>query len=64
MQTLLTSEQLSAGIDRLALEVGRESAGRPLTLIGVLTGSIVLVADLIRRLDGPVHVSKIGRAHV
>ena len=57
MKTLLTSEQLSAGIDRLAAEVGRGATGRPLTVIGVLTGSIVLVADLIRRLDGPVHVS-------
>ena len=35
------------------------SAGQPLTVIGVLTGSIVLVADLMRRLEGPVHVSMV-----
>jgi hypoxanthine phosphoribosyltransferase len=59
MQTLLTPDQLSAGIDRLAGEVGRDPTGRPLTVIGVLTGSIMLVADLIRRLEGPVHLSMV-----
>ena len=36
------------------VEIGRYYAGRPLTIIGVLTGSLVLVADLIRRLDMPL----------
>ena len=59
MHTLLTSEQLAAGIERLAAEVHRESAGRPLTVIGVLTGSIMVVADLIRRLEGPVQLNMV-----
>ena len=54
MKTLLTAEELAAGVERLAAEVRREPARGPLTVIGVLTGSIVLVADLIQ----------IGRAHV
>lgn len=41
---------------RLADEVGRFYAGRPLTILGVLTGSLVLVADLIRHLDLPLRV--------
>ena len=59
MKTLLTAEQLAEGVDRLAAELRREPANGPLTVIGVLTGSIVLVADLIRRLEGPVHLSMV-----
>lgn len=57
MQVLLTAAELAAGIDRLAAEVGRGRRGSPLVVVGVLTGSIVIVADLIRRLEGPVKVS-------
>lgn len=59
MHILLTQEQLAAGIERLAQEVRRDVGRRPVTVVGVLTGSIVLVADLIRRLDGPVRVSMV-----
>lgn len=59
MRTILTTEQLSSGIDRLAAEVQAGSTGGQLTVVGVLTGSIVLVADLIRRLDGPVRLQMV-----
>jgi len=59
MHTLLTAEQLAAGIERLAAEVRGASIDRPLTVIGVLTGSIMVVADLIRRLEGPVQLSMV-----
>jgi hypoxanthine phosphoribosyltransferase len=59
MDILLTEDQLAAGIDRLAAEVGGATAGRPLLVVGVLTGSVVLVADLIRRLQGPVQVAMV-----
>lgn len=59
MEVLLTADELAAGIGRLSTEVKQEFGGRPLTVVGVLTGSIVLVADLIRRLEGPVNVSMV-----
>ena len=59
MQVLLTQDELARGIERLASEVRRDIGRRPVTVVGVLTGSIVLVADLIRRLDGPVRVSMV-----
>ena len=59
MRVLLTSEQLAAGIDRLSDEIQSTAGERPLIVVGVLTGSIVLVADLIRRLEGPVQVSMV-----
>jgi hypoxanthine phosphoribosyltransferase len=59
MRVLLSSDDLAAGIDRLSTEVRAVVGRRPLTVVGVLTGSIVLVADLIRRLEGPVQVSMV-----
>ena len=56
MKTLLTAEQLHEGVDRMAREVTEFYANRPLTIVGVLTGSIVLLADLIRRLTMPLRV--------
>lgn len=56
MKQLLSEAQIRDGIERLAGEISRHYAGRPLTIIGVMTGSIVLLADLIRRLDLPLRV--------
>lgn len=60
MRTLLSAEQLEAGIARLAEAVRGDVGNRPLTVVGVLTGSIVVVADLIRRLGGPVRVGMVS----
>lgn len=59
MKELLSTKQLEAGVERLAIDLQREYAGRPLTLVGVLTGSVVLLADLMRRLDMPLRVGVI-----
>jgi hypoxanthine phosphoribosyltransferase len=40
----------------MAQNVARIYEGRPLSIIGVLTGSIMFVADLVRRLDMPVRI--------
>ncbi len=56
MRLLLDEKQLREGIERLAGEITRYYARRPLTVIGVLTGSLVVMADLIRRIDLPMRV--------
>jgi hypoxanthine phosphoribosyltransferase len=56
METLLSAEQIDEGIDRLAEEISTFYANRPLTILGVLNGSIMLLADLIRRLDLPLRI--------
>jgi hypoxanthine phosphoribosyltransferase len=60
MHVLLSATELAAGIDRLADTVRREYDRRPLVVVGVLTGSIVLVADLIRRLECPIELSMVS----
>ena len=59
MRILLTAEQIQASIERLAAEMREREAGRPLTVIAVLTGSIIFLADLIRKLDMPLCVGVI-----
>ncbi|HUY92761.1 MAG TPA: hypoxanthine phosphoribosyltransferase [Pirellulales bacterium] len=56
MKQLLSEAQVQAGVRRLAAEISAHYDGRPLTIIGVLTGSVVLLADLIRLLDMPLRV--------
>jgi hypoxanthine phosphoribosyltransferase len=59
MKTLLTEEQLREGIRRLAGEIQKNYQGKPLTIVGVLIGSVVLLADLIRMLDLPLRVEMV-----
>ena len=56
MKTLLTEDQLRPGIQRLADDIRQHYQGRPLTIVGVMIGSIVFLADLIRLLDMPLRV--------
>ena len=56
MKILLSEEQIRQGISHMAQNIARIYDQRPLTIIGVLTGSIMVVADLVRRLDMPVRI--------
>jgi hypoxanthine phosphoribosyltransferase len=56
VKILLTEDQLREGIRRMAGEIQQHYEGRPLTIVGVLIGSIVLLADLIRLLPIPLEV--------
>lgn len=56
MKTLLSKEDLRGGVARMAGEIADYYENRPLTIVGVLTGSVVLMADLIRMIDLPMRV--------
>jgi hypoxanthine phosphoribosyltransferase len=56
MKVLLSKEELHGGVARLARDIAACYRDRPLTIIGVLTGSVVLLADLIRLIDVPLRV--------
>ncbi|MCE5268501.1 MAG: hypoxanthine phosphoribosyltransferase [Planctomycetaceae bacterium] len=56
MKTLVTEDQLHDGIRRLAAEIQEHYDSKPLTLVGVMMGSVVLLADLIRALEAPLRV--------
>jgi hypoxanthine phosphoribosyltransferase len=56
MKTLLSEEELRDGVSRMADEIAACYGDRHLTIVGILTGSIVLMADLMRMLDMPIRV--------
>ena len=56
LKQLLSEQQLREGVRRLADEINVYYQRRPLVIVGVLTGSVVLLADLIRLLDMPLKV--------
>jgi hypoxanthine phosphoribosyltransferase len=60
MRTLLTESELRDGVQRLAIEIDQHyGKDQPITLIAVMTGSLVLFADLIRRLSMPQRIGVI-----
>lgn len=59
MKTLLSERTLRRGVQELAEQINSAYEGRPLTIVGVLTGSIVFLADMIRLLRMPLRVGVI-----
>ena len=53
---LLTEDQLGARLDEIAAEIDRDYAGKDLLLGGVLTGAVMVMADLARRLHSHVEM--------
>ncbi len=55
-QILIPEKKLRARITRLAREINAFYAGRPLVVVGVLNGSFIFLADLVRQLKMPLHI--------
>lgn len=56
MRVLLSDSEIRHGVVRMAAEISQCYAAQPLTILAVLTGSVVLLADLIRLLQMPLRV--------
>lgn len=59
MKQLLSEAELRTGVDRVAAEITQRYGEKPITVVAVMTGSLIMLADLIRRLNMPVRVSLI-----
>ncbi len=59
MKQLISEQEISARVQELGQQISRDYADRHLTILGVLTGSIVLLADLIREIDLQLRVGLI-----
>jgi hypoxanthine phosphoribosyltransferase len=51
MQVLLSAEQIQTRVDQMARQIADDYRDQPVIIVGLLTGSVVFLADLIRRLD-------------
>jgi hypoxanthine phosphoribosyltransferase len=56
VKVLLKEAELARGVREMAAAIKATYGDRPLTIVGILTGSVVLMADLIRLLDMPLRV--------
>jgi len=56
LNILLTRQEIEATVKRLAAEINQDYAGKQPLLIGILKGSFMFMADLIRLLDFPLEV--------
>jgi len=56
LEILFTAEQIAARVAELGREIAGEYAGKDLVLVGVLKGSIVFHADLMRAIDLPISI--------
>jgi len=55
-QLLFSREEIEVTVNTLAAEISNDYRGKHPILIGILKGSFVFMADLIRRLDFPLEV--------
>lgn len=56
---LITEDQIQNRVRELARQIEADFSGKPLTIVAVLTGSLILLADLIRRIALPLRVALI-----
>src|ERR1043166_6945881 len=59
-EILLGEEQIQRRLNELAREIQRDYVEKDLTLVPVLTGSVMFVADLLRRLPMQLRLDYIG----
>jgi hypoxanthine phosphoribosyltransferase len=55
-EVLIPATEIAATVDRLASEIRRDYAGKETLLMGILKGSFMFMADLVRRLDFPLEI--------
>lgn len=59
-QILFSRQQIEAAVMKLAAEIRQDYQDKHPLLIGILKGSFVFMADLVRLLDFPVEVEFVG----
>jgi hypoxanthine phosphoribosyltransferase len=59
MEILIPARRIQERVAELAEQIAADYASRPVTIIGVLTGSLMFLADLVRHLDLPLRIGLI-----
>lgn len=56
MKILLSADDIQRRIAEMARQIVGDYRGQPITIVGVLTGCLMFLADLVRRLDLPLRI--------
>ena len=62
IRTLISQEQIQARVQELGARIREDFGDEPITLVAVLKGSFLFVADLVRAIPGEVRVEFLGVA--
>lgn len=60
IRTMISEEDLQARIAALGAQITEDYAGKQLIVLGVLKGSFLFMADLVREIDIPLSVEFLG----
>ena len=53
-EVLLSAEKIAERVSQLAQQISADYQGRPIVVIGILTGAVIFLSDLIRQVSCPV----------
>ncbi len=56
MQELIGAQRIHERVTQLAEQIARDYQGRPVFFVGVLTGCLIFLADLVRRVRLPLQI--------
>jgi hypoxanthine phosphoribosyltransferase len=59
MEILLPADRIQKRVAELAQQISADYKDRPVTIVGVLTGCLIFLADLVRHLEMPLRISLI-----
>ncbi|TKB51478.1 hypoxanthine phosphoribosyltransferase [Ferrimonas sediminicola] len=57
LEVMISEAEINQALDKMAEQINRDYAGvDSLLVVGLLKGSVIVMSDLVRRLDGNVHL--------
>jgi hypoxanthine phosphoribosyltransferase len=59
MKVLLSADDIQRRVAEMARQIAADYHDRPVTIVGVLTGCLMFMADLVRHLDVPLRIGLI-----
>ncbi len=57
MDILISEAEIQARIQELGRQIEADYQGKPLTIVAILTGSLIVLADLVRQIGLPLRVA-------
>ncbi len=60
LKKIIGEDEIAARVDEIAARINRDYGGEELVVMCVLSGSVIFLADLIRRLDMPLTLDMIS----
>src|SRR5438132_9589231 len=60
LEVLLSEDEIRRRVGELGRAISKDYAGKPLVAVGILKGSFIFMADLVRAIDLPLSVDFLG----